>query len=133
MKWPWQVSDEEYLDKVRRTLRWRRSLGVFAFVVSLLGCGGVGVVVHTLQTGDLPLYEDPGERISFQIGAMSGFVGGICTFMAAHGLILGLWLCFADRGSRLLLQYRQRLSELGQLPINASDAVNSSPSQSEVE
>lgn len=91
----------------------------------------MGFIVNALQTGDLPLNDAPGEQIRFQIGAMTGFLGGICVFMAAHGLILGLWFFLPDRGNRLLLEFHQGLTDPGRLRIKTPEIANSSASQKE--
>lgn len=123
MRWPWQTSDSEFIDRIRRVAQVRRRIGVGLLVLSLVIWCAVGYFLHVLQTGDLPVSDDSVAQGSFQIGAMTGFVGGLLLFAAINKLLVGLYMYFPDRRERLLLAYHQRLAELDELPLESSDAI----------
>ena len=81
--------------------------------VFYLGCATYFYVL--IDTGVFPTLPDEHSQWSFQMGVLTGYVGGKLGYFAVFGLILGVYVLLARRKDRLLAMYYHRLTELGEL------------------
>ena len=120
MQWPWNMSDAEFVRRVDRfQSRWRRPVAILMVVFSAAFVG-LGIYFFCLiDAGLFPLFPDETTQTSFRIGVLVGYVGGKCVFFALFSLFSGLYWLFARRKDLLLVTYRRRLVELGELEDGA--------------
>ena len=116
MNWPWRFSDAEYVERVERQIGWHRPVGIFLAVVSALFVGLGGYLLHRMQTGGIPIFDETTTQHSFQIGLSVGLLSGKLVFWAIFAFVSGLYFYFAGRKDRLLVAYHRRLVELGASP-----------------
>jgi hypothetical protein len=120
MTMPWRLSDHQYVEKIKRTLKWHRRAGLFLLVSGTVQIAFAMYFMHALETVRSVFEDHPGEG-SVDLGAAIGFLIGQTSFFAGLGLLAGIyWLC-AGRKDRLLVDYHRRLTELGELQSDDAD------------
>lgn len=120
MRWSRNISDAEFVRRVDRfQTRWRRPIGITLLVLSAIIAGFGVYFLRLLQLGVYPLFPDESEQTAFEIGTITGYVGGKCVWFALFGLIAGLCILLASRKDQLLVTYHRRLLELGELDSQA--------------
>ena len=115
MKWPWKISDGEFVRRIEKQMRWRPWVAFLWAAMSAVLTGTGGYFFRSIQTGILPFYSDELAQSSFQLGAIIGYVGGKLVFFALCSCFAAVYLFFARRKDRLLVTYHRRLVELGDL------------------
>jgi len=115
MKWPWNISDGEFVRRVDQQLRWRPRVALVMAAFSAVCAGFCIYFLHSIQTGLLPLFSDELTQSSFQIGAIIGYIGGKLVFFALFCFFAAAYFFFARRKDQLLVTYHRRLVELGEL------------------
>lgn len=102
------MSDEAYLKRQRRFLTIQRPLGVLLLVMSC-GVGAIGIWVWFNHNPRDLIAGDPNAQVAYDIGLITGFTftkGVICI---VGGFLLGVSNLWGWRGTRLLIEYDDRL------------------------
>lgn len=108
MKWRRQLSDAEFIERIRQQASSRRLRAAILLLFALVMSGILAFLLRMLlREWQDPV--DPWKQLAFQMGVMLGITVSVAVCIAAQWFFLGIGLCLPDRKDQLLLDYHQRL------------------------
>ena len=115
MRWPWHISDDEFVRRLERCQksRWRRPFSAFMVLFAVAYFAAALCLYRQLYRqvvyGFCQLFDGETERVAFELGVVLGFRGGSMFYVALFCLIAGIYGFFARRKDQLLVTSYRRI------------------------